>query len=289
MLHNSNILKINSINNFEQLFIYLVLPVLFLLLIMKVSFLITINFHKKSINNNNKIFNKTKTIILQFSLWFLAQFFLFLLPIQEIVINIHFFDLETLRLLSLISILHLIICFSFFSHNNNQLIKTMRFTILSIIVIAIILQFNFTMIKISLPSISNVVSLVTLLFFYYWLFFFLWKMFSNNLFTIFNLMKKTWITLFTNSSLPNIIDKQLPVKTYTKTKIIVLTWQFEHQLFINFDYQISITDYHNKKVLIATYKKNLTYFLSAQLTMLISKTIQDLKTLINGWKMSLIQ
>lgn len=288
MLHDTNISKINSINNFEQLFIYFVLSVLFLLLIMKVSFLITINFHKKSINNN-KIFNKTKTIILQFSLWFLAQFFLFLLPIQEIVINIHFFDLETLRLLSLISILHLVICFSFFSHNNNQIIKTMRFTILSIIVIAIILQFNFTMIKISLPSISNVVSLVTLLFFYYWLFFFLWKMFSNNLFTIFNLMKKTWITLFTNSSLPNIIDKQLPIKTYTKTKIIILTWQFERQLFTNYDNQISITDYHNKKLLIATYKKNLTYFLSAQLTMLISKTIQDLKTLINGWKMSLIQ
>lgn len=287
MLHN-NILKINSINNFEQLLIYFLLPVLFLLLIMKLSFLITINFHRKSINNN-KIFNKTKTIILQFSLWFLAQFFLFLLPIQEIVININFLDLEALRLLSLISILHLIICFSFFSHNNNQIIKTMRFTLLSIIVIAIILQFNFTMIKISLPSISNVISLVTLLFFYYWLFFFLWKMFSNNLFTIFNLMKKTWITLFTNSALPNVIDKQLPVKTYTKTKIIILTWQFELQLFTDFDYQASITDYYNKKLLIITHKKNLIYFLSAQLTVLISKTIQDLKTLINGWKMSLIQ
>lgn len=288
MLHNSNISKINSINNFEYLFIFFLLPVMFLLLIMKISFLITISFHKKSININNKIFNKSKTIIFQFILWFLAQFFLFSLPVKEIVINIHFLDLTTLRLLSIISILQLIICLSFFS-DNNQLIKIMRFTILWIIVIAINLQFNFTMIKLSLPLINNVISASILVFFYYWLFFFLWKMFSNNLFTIFNLIKKTWITLFTNSSLPNIIDKQLPVKTYAKIKTIILTWQFEHQLFTNFDNQNAINDYYNKKILIAIYKKNLTYFLSARLTMLISKTIQDLKILINGWKMALIQ
>lgn len=287
MLRSSNILKINSINSFEQLFIFFGLPVLFLLLIMKLSFLITINFHKNSINNK-KIFNKTKTIMLQFSLWFLAQFFLFLLPIQEMVINIHFLDLENLPLLSLISILHLVICFSFLSH-NNQIMKVMRFTILSIIVIAIILQFNFTMIKLSLPSINNFVSLLILVFFYYWLCFFSWKMFSDNLFTIFNLMKKTRVTLFSNSSLSNMINKQFPVKLYTKTKIIILTWQFKKQLFTNFQYQISIIDDDNKNILIAIYKKNLTYFLSAQLTTLITKTIQYLKTLISGWKMALIQ
>lgn len=288
MLRNDNFPKINSINNFEQLIIFFGLPVLFLLLIMKFTFLITINFHKNSINNN-KMFNKTKIIILQFCLWFLAQIFLFFLPIQEMVINIYFLYFQTLSLLSLISILHLIICFTFFSHKNNQIIKVMRFSILSIVIIAIILQFNFTMIRISLLSIDNLFSFLILIFFYYWLFFFSWKMFSDNLFTIFNLMKKTWITLFTNSSLPNMIDKQLPVKTYTKTKIIILTWQFECQLFTNFDHQISITDYNNKKLLIAIYKKNLTYFLRAQLTTLITKTIQDLKTLINGWKMVLIQ
>lgn len=59
-------------------------------------------------------------------------------------------------------------------------------------------------------------------------------------------------------------------------------------MFTNFDHQVFITD-NNKKLLIAIFKKNLTYFLSAQLTLLITKTIQDLKTLINGWKMALIQ
>lgn len=287
MLYRSNVLKINSINNFEQLIIFFGLPVLFLLLIMKLTFLITINFHKNSINN--KIFNKTKTIILQFSLWFLAQFFLFLLPIQEMVINIDFLDLETLPLLSIISILHLVICFSFLSHNHNQVLKVMRFTVLSIIIVAIILQFNFTIIKISLPSIDNFFSLLALVFFYYWLIFFFWKMFRDNLFTIFHLLKKTWITIFTNSSLTNIFAKQLPVKAYTKTKIILLTWQFERQLFTNFECRFVINDYNNKKLLVAIYKKNLTYFLSAQLTTLITKTIQDLKTLINGWKMALMQ
>ncbi|WJG70154.1 hypothetical protein [Spiroplasma ixodetis] len=287
MLRSSNILKINSINNFEQLFIFFGLPVLFLLLIMKLTFLITINFHKNSINNK-KIFNKTKIIILSFSLWFLVQFCLFLLPVQEMVININFLDLESLPMLSLISILHLFICFSFLSRNNNQIMKLMRFTILSIIIVAIILQFNFTIIKISLPSINNFVSVLILVFFYYWLGFFSWKIFSDNLFTIFNLIKKTWVTLFSNSSLPNIINKQFPVKAYTKTKIIILTWQFKKQMFTNFYHQVSITD-NNKKLLIAIFKKNLTYFLSAQLTLLITKTIQDLKTLINGWKMALIQ
>ena len=287
MLRSSNILKVNSINNFEQLFIFFGLPILFLCLIMKLTFLITINFHKNIINNK-KIFNKTKTIIFQFSLWFLAHFFLFLLPIQEMVISIHFLDLESLLLLSLISILYLVICFSFLT-NNNKIMKIMCFTILSIIVIFIILQFNFTMIKVLLPSIDNFALLLILMFFYYWLGFFSWKMFSNNLFTIFNLMKKTWVTLFSNSSLPNMFNKQFSVKAYTKTKIIILTWQFKKQLITNFDYQISITDDNNKKLLIAIYKKNLTFFLSAQLTTLITKTIQDLKILINGWKMALIQ
>lgn len=287
MLYSGSIPKINNINNFNQLIVFFGLPILFLLFIMKLAFLITINFHKNN-NTNNKVVIKTKIIILQFCLWFLAQLLLLLLSTQGMVINIQFLDLKTLSLLSVISILHLVICFSFFSHNNNHTIKIMRFIILSIITIAIIFQFNFTMIKISLPSINNFFSLLVLIFFYYWLFFFSWKMFSENLFTVFNLIKKSWITLFTNSALPNIIDKQLPVKkTYTKIKIIILTWQFEQ----HFECQVidSNANYNNKKILIAMYKKNLTYFLSAQLTIRITKTIQALKTLINGWKMALMQ
>lgn len=62
MLRSSNILKINSINNFEQLFIFLVYQ-FFFTFNYEINFLITINFHKNSINNK-------KYLIKQESLFF---------------------------------------------------------------------------------------------------------------------------------------------------------------------------------------------------------------------------
>ena len=67
MLYSGSIPKINNINNFNQLIVFFGLPILFLLFIMKLTFLITIHFHKNN-TTNNKVVIKTKIIILQFCL-----------------------------------------------------------------------------------------------------------------------------------------------------------------------------------------------------------------------------
>lgn len=284
MLHFNNIAIFNNINNFEHLVIFFVIPILILLLIMKCAFLITINYHKITINNANLI-NKTKTIILQFGLWFLAQCCLFFLPIKEIVININLFDLSVLPLLTLISLLHLAICVSFISNKNNQSVKIIRCAIFVVIVIAIILQFNFTMVKVSWPIANSLTSIVMNVIVYYGLMFLSWKMFNDNFLAIFALIHKTWKTITEKSTIPIMIDKQLPLPSYNKIQLIILTWQFEHLSSINNN---SKAQQDNKKVLIITYKKNLAYFLSAKMTT-SKKTNQDLTTLVNGWLICQIQ
>lgn len=285
MLHGNHVSKIASINNFEQLVLFFGLPILLLLLIMKFSILITINFHKNT-RNNNKLISKTKTIVSQFSLWILAQICLLLLPIKELSININLFDLNTLPVLTIISFLHLALCFSFLSNKHNQIIKTVRFTFVVIIIFAIVIQFNLTMIKLSLATVTNLMTLITLVFFYYMLLFCTSKIFGNNLLTLFILIKKTCYIIITKTPLPTIINDQQPVKIYSKAKLILLTWKFEKQNNNNCNDINAIT---NEQLLIVTYKKSLTYFILNKLVTTTRKTIQDLKILINGWKRSVIQ
>lgn len=285
MLHTSAVSKITSINSFEQLVLFFGLPILLLLLIMKFSILITINFHKNSINNN-KLISKTKTIVSQFSLWFLAQICLLLLPIKELSINISLFDLQSLPVLTTITSLHLAICFSFLSNKHNQTIKIVRFTFFIAIIIAIIFQFNLKMIKLSFATTINLMTLITVVLFYYMLLFCAKKMFANNLLTVFILIKKTGYIMIIKSPFPTIIDDQQPVKIYSKVKLILLTWKFEKPIVI---VNNNINTFNNEKLLVITYKKNLTYFLLNKLVTTSTKTIQDLKTLINGWKIRQIQ
>lgn len=285
MIYTNAFSKITSINNFEQLVLFFWLPILLLLLIMKFSILITINFHKNSINNN-KLISKTKTIVSQFSLWFLAQICLLLLPIKELSINISIFDLQSWPVLTTITFLHLAICFSFLSNKHNQTIKIVRFTFFIAIIIAIIFQFNLTMIKLSFATAINLITLITVVLFYYMLLFCAKKMFSNNLLTVFILIKKTGYIMIIKSSFPTIIDEQQPVKIYSKVKLILLTWKFEKP---NAVINHNINNVNNEKLLVVTYKKNLTYFLLNKLVTTSTKTIQDLKTLINGWKIRQIQ